>query len=387
MNQLRCLLRSALVAAAFVGRLTLRVEAAPAHPPRPVVVAPFLVPADLSALGPELAQAAVATLRQATVEARVGLAKGADLSWSLNGKLEVLGEDRVRLAATCHGASAEAVGDVERVDELLREVIEKLRPGLASGPTTPAEPKKPVKQAQAPVKKDPIPKGLPEAKIKTKPEIKTETKPDTKADSKPEARPETKTDPKTEGKSEKPPGKDDTGLTPPLASDEPPRPVSPEQPAPEDTIPRVAVNVVGEPLVPPTSPLRGTGAPAQQALVGYLKRRLHVVGVPVPSVGLVDGREAAARSTAVRAHFTLMVRFDALNILPSASGGFGLLTLTGRIHVVLLRDGKLQIDRSFALPSTYFTQADPPGTIASRAVQAAMDSIHGELAAKLSAHP
>jgi hypothetical protein len=126
------------------------------------------------------------------------------------------------------------------------------------------------------------------------------------------------------------------------------------------------------------------GKPAQQSIAAYLRRRLHVVALPIPSVGLISGQEAVARSAPLRAHFTLMSRFEMLSILPAPAGNYGMLTLTGRIHVVLLRDGRPEIDRTFPLPATYFTQTDPPANIAGRVALSAMESIYVELAGKLS---
>jgi hypothetical protein len=92
-----------------------------------------------------------------------------------------------------------------------------------------------------------------------------------------------------------------------------------------------------------------------------------------------------------------MVRLDALSVRPAsaaavaaapvaigaASYGGGYYVLTGRIHVVLLLDGKLLFDKSFALPATALSSTEAPSTAYSRALTVAIDYVATDLATSL----
>ncbi len=151
------------------------------------------------------------------------------------------------------------------------------------------------------------------------------------------------------------------------------------RPAPESQTKRVAVHVVGEPPGGQAE-FYGTGLAAQNAIIAYL-RRLHVDAVPVSLHGLVSGLEAQGAALRVRAHYSLMVRMESLSI--SQGAPFSPLSLTGKVHVVLLQDGNARLDRSVFLPITAFAQSEPPGKSVARAITATMETLGTELTAQL----
>ncbi|HRI53856.1 MAG TPA: hypothetical protein PLW65_27140, partial [Pseudomonadota bacterium] len=200
--------------------------------------------------------------------------------------------------------------------------------------------------------------------------------------------------------------------TVPGSSPEPPSslprpPVAPASPYPtyaDPRRPRVAVHLVGEPLgrVPPG--FYGLGAVGQQTLMSYLQQRWRVPAVGSRLVGLTGGLAALDHSLRVGARHTLMARLDSLvlSASPTAGGGPGSPggpvgggnpglagpagiggTLSGRLHVVLLLDGKLLLDRSITMPPTLVLSSETPAQAYSRILFAALDQVAGELYARL----
>ena len=119
----------------------------------------------------------------------------------------------------------------------------------------------------------------------------------------------------------------------------------------------------------------GLGLAGQQALLSFLQQRLQVPAVATRLYSLVGGFEALEQSLRVSARHTLMARLDALTV----NAGM----INGRIHLVLLQDGKLLYDRSVALPPTVVTSGETPATAFGRAVSAAVESLSSDLSTRL----
>lgn len=163
-------------------------------------------------------------------------------------------------------------------------------------------------------------------------------------------------------------------------------------PADHGVGPRVAVHIVGAPAIPLPPEFWGLGIWAQQTLLGYLQYQLRVTAAASPLVGLVNGLQALTESLRYNARYALMVRIDTLSVRsqPAAAGapppppGYDEATLTGSLHMVLLLDGLLQLERRLPLPPTAFYSLEPPASVLHRALIAAMDPIAPELRARLS---
>ena len=196
-----------------------------------------------------------------------------------------------------------------------------------------------------------------------------------------------------------PPGPAPAPPAPPAPATNPSAPATPAAPAPGPppapapaARPRLAVNVVGEPVSPPPPPgFYGLGSYAQQALMTYAQHRLRVVPVASRLVGLVGGLDALGQSLRLGARHTLMARLDQLT-LTGANGshyysGYSGSSLSGRIHVVLLLDGKLLLDRSVALAPTTLQPGEPPASVLARAVTGALETLTSELVRHLGAAP
>jgi hypothetical protein len=152
----------------------------------------------------------------------------------------------------------------------------------------------------------------------------------------------------------------------------------------------VAVHVVGDPLARIPPGYSGLGAIGQQSVINYLQQRLHIPAVASRLVGLTGGLMALDQSIRVGARHTLMVRLDGLTLAASPAAGplpmggsYPGGTLTGRIHIVLLLDGKLLLDRSVMLPPTLVLPSDSPAQAYSRCLVAALDGVAGDLAGRI----
>ncbi len=172
----------------------------------------------------------------------------------------------------------------------------------------------------------------------------------------------------------------------PIAS---PRP-TPQPFAFDPRRPRVAVHVVGEPLARVPPGYYGLGTVGQQTLISYLQQRWRVPALGSRLVGLTGGLPALDQSLRLGARHTLMARLDSLTLSssPVVSPGLGPAaaaggTLSGRIHVVLLLDGKLLLDRSIMMPPTLILASETPAQAYSRILYAAMDSVASEFYARL----
>jgi hypothetical protein len=160
--------------------------------------------------------------------------------------------------------------------------------------------------------------------------------------------------------------------------------------------PHVAVHVIGEPLgrVPPG--FYGLGPVGQQTLISYLQQRWRIPAVGSRLIGLTGGLAALDQSLRLGARHTLMARLDSLVLSASPTASPGLApgplvggsagiggTLSGRLHLVLLLDGKLLLDRSVTMPPTLVLSSETPAQAYSRILYAALDSVAGELYARL----
>ena len=58
-------------------------------------------------------------------------------------------------------------------------------------------------------------------------------------------------------------------------------------------------------------------------------------------------------------------------------------SLQGTLHVVLLHGAYPSLDRSISIPPFTFVSSDAPETVAARALSAALEQLHGDLATRL----
>lgn len=332
----------------------------------PLLVAQVSAPATLPGMGKELQRAVLSALKEASVAAQ---AAKTDADTALSARLEELGAGRFRLSLSYRGASTQSVGDLEHLDDLVYAVVAELRPKLAPEPT-PIPPAVPVVSSL--VKREPSPlKRDATAKVATTPITTTPitTPPVT-------TKPTTTTTPTTTTP---------TTTTPPTL---PLTTLPPPTLVPSTTVatgndsehkprqrPRVAVGVMGEPLASLPPGYYGLGVVGQQAMMSFLAQRLQVPVVATRLYSLVGGFEALEQSLRASARHTLMARLDSLTI---SSG-----VLTGRVHLVLLQDGKLLYDRSVALPPTVPGTAEPTSATFGRAVSAALELLTSELSGRL----
>lgn len=394
--------------------LTLRPAAArPGGALSLIYVAPFVVPASLPELGVELARAMHAALREANITAQLG--KG-EVEHTITGRLEEISSTRVRLHASFHGATVQSVGDLEHLDDLVYAVFTQLRPRLLTvneygggvlggsekalrhGLTGAA-----VVVGGSPVKdtgKDTGPKNGPDSgrfeprTSDSAASVGSKTKPSQSLPAKPDLAVSKSS---IKGAEKNPDKRTDVALSHasagPVTAKSAAVPIEPAAPP----RPRLAVHVVGEPLVQVPTGFSGLGFAGQQSIVAHLQKRWDIAAVASRAVGLTNGLEALGQAMRVGAHHSLMVRLDALSVRPASSAamaaapvamgaasyGSAYYVLTGRIHVVLLLDGKLLFDKSFALPATALTSTELPATAYSRALTAAIDYVATDLATSL----
>ena len=435
----------------------------------PILFQPVQTPASLAALGQELARALCQAAREADIAAQPGPlpahAAGSPRPDSDNvvvGRLEELVQSRVRLSLSFRGTTAQSVGDLEHLDDLVYAVFAQLRPRLAlalgkdpsSEATLPALPPGPA--SGPPASSPPVPAGAPAvlaaakppasspatapgpsgvrearatvpagkpapgrgpirtSEVRSPPERDRGSTPgrDATAPAGPQVasldpakggRPEDRSPDRPGDKAGDKPGDKpgdklgdkpverrlpDAGLPEATPSGPTPGAVAEARPAPVSR-PRLVVGLVGDPVssVPPG--FYGMSAVGQQTVLSYLSNRLRIPAVPGRMVGLVGGLEALGQSLRQGAHHTFMLRVDSLTVGPATNTPFGLgsATLSGRIHIVLLFDGRPLLDRSFMLPPTSFPTSEPPASVYSRALSAALDAVSPELMARLGPAP
>lgn len=461
-----------LTSGAQAGPRTPAAQAVPAagasRPSLPIVFQPVQTPAALAGLGPELARALCQAAKEADIAAQpgpVGPPHGAgrsDSDSTVAGKLEELVQSRVRLSLTFRGVTANSVGDLEHLDDLVYAVFAQLRPRLAllqgkdpsSEPTLPAGSGEPVvipssspstgpgsqpgvalASVRGPAGTSMIPGPGPgtrpagpgarpgqSSSSKVVPAVASSKEPGRPARPTGELALATLPRPIGPPSPDKPPEKvgdkapdKSAASSPANPSDKPPdkpgdrrnlpdggassavaivTPTPVPTPQPETRPvqrPRMVVGIVGEPVggVPPG--FYGMGAVGQQTVLSYMANRMRVPAVPGRMVGLVGGLEALGQSLRQGARHTFMVRIDSLSVVPAhGTGPFGFsggATLSGRVHIVLLLDGRPLLDRSFMLPPTQFPTTEPPASVYSRALAAALDAVSPELTARLAPTP
>jgi hypothetical protein len=350
------------------------------------LLASVSAPASLPGIGKELGRAMLQALKEASVSAQPAKTDSEGTLWA---KLEEVGAGRLKLSLTYRGAgrttSADAMGDLEHLDDLVYSVVAELRPRLlSSSDSLPQRSLLPSSLASAPPvqvklaslsgvskrseltllgagpKLDAKPSIRPEAKVEAKPEAKVEAKPEAKVEAKP-------------GSVPTPPG---TTLPPPPTVSSPTPNPSPAEVAPKQR-PRVAVGLLGEPMAALPAGYYGLSAVGQHAMMSFLQQRLAVPVTATRLYSLVGGYEALEQSLRAGAHHTLMARLDALTVQNGV--------LSGRIHFVLLQDGKLLYDRSVPLLPTVSSASESPSALFSRALLATLDTLLAELSSRLPA--
>lgn len=372
-----------------------------------VLIAQVSAPPTLPGLGQELARSLRSVLGEAGVDARV-VAEGqpaprGESDHTLSGRIEDLGGGRLRLTLSWHGSSVQAMGDVEHLDDMAYAACEGLRPRLVlDAPTTdsasPAE-RTPesgsggtVLAAVLPAREGKTAAVSPPAvgEAKKRPVVRPAASPVTPASV---AVVPAVVSPGSKDKSKEPePSRPNPLGTPPPPSSPPPPaspppslppgPVESAPPAPQPVAmrPRIAVHLVGEPVAGLPPAFYGAGAVAQQTTIAYLQNRLRYPTVASRLTGLVGGLDALSQSLRLGARHTLMARFDTL---VDGFGSFGTRTVSGRMHVVLLLDGRPLLDRSLTIPPSAYYPTEPAAQVIARIVTAALDAISGELAARL----
>lgn len=394
---------------------------------QPVYISNMAAPASLPGLGAELARTLRTALSDAGIDARLASVAGGtspgrgDADSLLSGRVEEVGAGRLRLVLQWKGHTGQAIGEVEHLDDLTYAALESLRPRLLAeaGPgaatpvgATPAVPSpaspstlasaalpstpdtskgngagsaaggngadlrkrpssrpgvSPASTTQPAGSSSPVVVAVASSKEKTKP---TESGPTQPGGPGPAVGPATSPTP--------------TGPATPAV--EPTGPVVTAPPPSERTIPRprIAIHLVGEPLNPLPPAFLGAGAIAQQTMLAYVQNRLRYPAVGSRMTGLVGGLDALTQSLRVGARHTLMARFDTLI---DGFGGFGTRTISGRLHIVLLLDGRPLLDRSLNIPPSTYYPTEPSAQVIARIVTAALDAISGELSARLSSPP
>ena len=315
---------------------------------------------------------------QALKEASVSVQPAkTDSEGTLWAKLEEVGAGRLMLSLTYRGAgrttSADAMGDLEHLDDLVYSVVAELRPRLlSSSDSLPQRSLLPSSLASAP----PVQVKLASLSGVSKRSELTLLGAGPKLDAKPSIRPEAKVEAKPEAKPGSVPTPPGTTLPPPPTVSSPTPNPSPAEVAPKQR-PRVAVGLLGEPMAALPAGYYGLSAVGQHAMMSFLQQRLAVPVTATRLYSLVGGYEALEQSLRAGAHHTLMARLDALTVQNGV--------LSGRIHFVLLQDGKLLYDRSVPLLPTVSSASESPSALFSRALLATLDTLLAELSSRLPA--
>lgn len=382
----------------------------------PIYIGPIAAPSSFPGLGNEMARTVRSVLNEAGLDARLLTVGGGvasvrgEADSAMSGRIEEAGVGRLRLILQWRGHSAQALGDMEHLDDLAYAALETLRPRIvadagSSGPGVGAAaqnavpPPPPTAASVSPDGAGPaasasptkVPTGSATADVRKRPTVRPGIVPASTAVSSPStpvavavATPgKDKTKPP---ETSQPARLDPPAVTPP-ATNPPPSPTSepPASPAVTERIiprPRIAVHVVGEPLSSLPPAFLGAGAAAQQTILAYLQNRMRYPAVGSRLTGLVGGLDALTQSLRLGARHTLMARFDTL---VDGFGPFGARTISGRLHVVLLLDGRPLLDRSLSIPPSTYYPTEPPAQVIARIVTAALDAISGELLARLGA--
>jgi hypothetical protein len=275
------------------------------------------------------------------------------------------------------------MGDLEHLDDLVYSVVAELRPRLLSSidPSS-LQPRSPSPSSLA--SGSPVQVKLASLSgVSKRSELtllgagpKLDAKPSSRPEAKVEAKPDAKPEPKLDAKPGSTPTPAVSTLPPPPTVTNPTPSPAPADMAPKQR-PRVAVGLLGEPMVALPAGYYGLSAIGQQSMMSFLQQRLAVPVTATRLYSLVGGYEALEQSLRAGAHHTLMARLDALGV---ANG-----VLSGRIHFVLLQDGKLLFDRSVPLIPTVSSASESPSSLFARALSATLDTLLPELSSRLPA--
>lgn len=348
----------------------------------PLLLAPVSAPASLPGIGKELQRAMVQALHEANVSAQPATS---DSESTLSAKLEEVGAGRLKLSLThrsgARAVRADAMGDLEHLDDLVYSVVAELRPRLLSSSDPSPVPQRSLTSPQLAGAAPVAVKLASLSGVSRRSELallgpKPEAKPEAKGEAKLSAKSEAKGEAKPEAKGDAKPGSSPS----PVGSTLPPPPtVTGPIPAPVEALPkqrpRVAVGLLGEPVAGMPTGYYGLGSIGQHALMSFLQQRLQVPVTATRLYSLVGGYEALEQSLRAGAHHTLMARLDALSVQNGV--------LSGRIHLVLLQDGKLLYDRSVQLIPTVSTAGEVPSSLFSRALSATLDTLLADLSTRL----
>ncbi|HEY2747292.1 MAG TPA: hypothetical protein VGL86_21870 [Polyangia bacterium] len=315
-----------------------------------VQVAPFVVHGDsLGYFGPEVARAVAAALEGDGVET------GAGAPDTIDGHVDELPGERVRLSATLRGRTILAEGPLEAIDAVATQLANKMAPLLLEDPAAQRLAEKRARDAERRAASVPPSRPAPrpthvEAPRTVEPAHVVEAKasepppPEKPApavdEPKPEVKPteEPKSEPKTEAKPATDPKSDvqEPVWSPPRVDSpphyEPPaRPVAPPQPPPY-FVGFVRGRVVAHAVADPRSSYSAAGAMATQALFSFLQRRLRLSVIPT-GVGITSANIAADEAYRAAARAVVMARLESVEYGAGPSARV-------RLEVVVVRDGR-----------------------------------------------
>jgi hypothetical protein len=323
---------------------------------------------ELGYFGPEVGRAVAAALEAGGVD----VGSGGELS--VNGRIEALDHDRIRLSAMARGHSVSVEGEVENLDQLASQLGARLAALFAEGEPLKGElPKKVGVRVPPPVvSREPAKKETPAVAMPSP-------------------------EPKEAAKPPKPP-QDDAPKPP---KEEPPKPEPPKPEPPEKSDPYVGKTkgempdvlpayppsgyhpwggfvggrVVAHSIPDPPSSYVGTGVSATQALYGFLGRRLRLAVVPT-GVGISSPQVAADEGWRSAARAVVMARIENLEYVPSSMG----VSVRLRLQVVVVKEGRTVFRRVADSPLSDPTRRTDP---VYQAVSGALESVVAELASIL----
>jgi hypothetical protein len=347
-----------------------------------LVLPPFSAAQPLAPLGLELSRAVAAELARLRIDTLRESRDAKDRDARIEGQVTPTGGTGLLLRLSLRGATAEVPGDLEDLSGLAQKAALRIQsllrdepPGKQAAPTTPGKPATPDKDKdRPPIAVTPAPPVTPApvpAPVKEPDHLPLPPPPDLAQPPPPPATEPPRPPPVTEPPRVDPPREKERDKERDRAQEEV----------------RVAVHIIGEPQMAfGRGAFYGVGLQGQQALLTFLRRRLHVQAVSSPLTGLVRGEEAREVSLRQGAPFTLMARFDSLHISSAGPGpGYGQLSLTGRVHLVLLYQGIAILDRRAVLPPTPFSQTESPGSLVARALTTVMEGMADELSQRIHA--
>ena len=394
-----------------LGVLLMGVSTAQARPR--IHVPPFTVARGGEAVayfGPEVARAVAARLEAASIEV------GAGAETSVQGRIEELDGERVRLTATVRGHSASVEGPLESIDQIAVELARRLIPilepqQLTGGVTKPGVPRslagpvprvapvalaarEPPKEPAKETSPAPAPVAAPAGATPpaAAPAASTATPTTPAAPTAPRPTPAVRTS-----------GEDDEESAPArVAVTSPPSPprvarradpyeiLQPStQSQPPTSYPPAAYGfvrgrVVAHAIADAPNAFAGTGSSAPQAFYYFLRRRLSLQVIPT-GFGMQSPQVAADEGWRSGARAVMMARLVSIEYRPSQLGQ----SVSCRVEVVVVRDGHTVLRRLVesgptdpalaAQRRTRYSIEDPIG----QAVSAALETILPDLSSAL----